>query len=149
MAVFYPIFLDLNRSPVVVVGGGKVGLRKARGLLEAGARVRVISPAFDAGFHDLEVERITREYEAGDLAGMMLAFAATDSREVNRRIGEDARALGIPVNIADSAEECGFIVPARVTHGHVQIAISTGAVDPRLAAELRVKVQEWLAEYQR
>src|SRR5476649_2179637 len=34
----YPVFLDLKDRPVLVVGAGKVALRKTRGLLEASAR---------------------------------------------------------------------------------------------------------------
>src|SRR4051812_34999370 len=95
--VWYPLFLDIAGQRVVVVGGGKVGLRKARGLVDAGARVYVVSPQFNAVFEDLAVSRITREYSAGDLTGAQLAFAATDDRAVNRQVGEDARKLGIPV----------------------------------------------------
>jgi siroheme synthase-like protein len=73
-----------------------------------------------------------------------LAFAATDDRRVNRRIGVEARRRGIPVNVADAAEECDFIVPARVRRGAVQIAISTGGRSPRLAAELRRRLDEAL-----
>jgi siroheme synthase-like protein len=47
-------------------------------------------------------------------------------------------------NIADSPEECGFLVPARVARGDVHIAISTGGENPRLTAELRKKLDEIL-----
>jgi siroheme synthase-like protein len=73
-----------------------------------------------------------------------LVFAATNVREVNRRVGEVARARGILCNIADAPDECAFIVPARVQRGYVQIAISTGGQSPKLAGELRRKLQEWL-----
>ncbi len=130
---------------MVVVGGGKVGLRKARGLLEAGAQVVVVSPKFDSNFDDLAVEKIERAYLRTDLEAAQLAFAATNDREVNRQVGEDARALKIPVNVADSLEECGFIVPARSSIDGVQIAISTGGADPSRAAALRRRIEELLS----
>jgi len=79
-----------------------------------------------------------------DLSGAVLAFAATNDRRVNHRIAVAARARGIPANIADSAAECGFLVPARVERGGVQVAVSTGGVNPRLAAELRRKLDRVL-----
>jgi len=141
----YPIFLDLRDRPVLVVGAGKVALRKTRGLVEAGARVTVVAPEWEPGFASLPVQMVKRRFRTADLAGAWLVFAATDDRRTNRRISLAARAKGIFANIADSAEECDFIVPARVQRGNLQIAISTGGVDPRLAAELRRIVGHALA----
>jgi len=142
--VWYPLFLDIEGQRAVVVGGGKVGLRKARGLVEAGAHVYVVSPQFDPGFDDLTLVRIERPYGPGDLDGAALAFAATDDRGVNHQVGSDARTLGIPVNVADAPGECGFIVPARASVDGIQIAISTGGVDPRRAAALRKRIDALL-----
>jgi precorrin-2 dehydrogenase/sirohydrochlorin ferrochelatase len=141
----YPIFLDLSGSRVVVVGAGAVGLRKVRGLLRAGAAVKVVSPEFVAEFGGLAIERVEREYRAGDLAGARLAFCATNRREVNRQVGMDARALGIPANVADAPGECEFIVPARLEHDNLQIAVYSGGAGPRRAAEVRDRIARWLA----
>ena len=140
----YPIFLDLKDRHVLVVGAGKVALRKARGLLEAGARVTVVAPEWDREFEDLPVRRIERRFRASDLAGSMLVFAATDDRLTNHRIGIAAKGKGVFANIADSAEECDFLVPARLHRGSVQVAVSTGGENPRLSAELRKKLEEVL-----
>jgi len=140
----YPIFLNLKDRHVLVVGAGKVGLRKTKGLLDAGARVTVIAPDHDPEFDDLPVRLIRRRFRASDLAGMMLVFAATDDRLANHRIGIAAKGRGIFANIADSAEECDFVVPARVARGAVQIAVSTGGENPRLSAELRRKLEDVL-----
>jgi precorrin-2 dehydrogenase/sirohydrochlorin ferrochelatase len=136
--------LDLKDQHVLVVGAGKVGLRKTRGLLEAGARVTVVSPECEEEFDSLSVRMIRRRFRASDLAGCMLVFAATDDRLTNHRIGIAAKGKGIFANIADSAEECGFLVPARVQRGNVQVAVSTGGESPRLSAELRKKLEEVL-----
>jgi len=130
----YPIFLDLRNRPVLVVGAGKVALRKVRGLVEAGARVTVIAPQALAEFDTLPVRVIRRRYRPADLTGVALVFAATSDRAVNRNIGQAAGRRGIFANIADSADECDFVVPARVRRGRVQIAIATGGTDPRLSA---------------
>jgi siroheme synthase-like protein len=140
----YPIFLNLKDRPVLVVGAGKVALRKARGLLEAGARVTVVAPEWEPEFEAMPVRIVARRFRASDLAGCTLVFAATDDRLTNHRIGIAAKGRGIFANIADSGEECGFIVPARVQRGSVQIAVSTGGESPKLSAELRKKLEDIL-----
>ncbi len=140
----YPVFLDLKDRPVLVVGAGKIALRKTRGLVEAGARVTVVAPEWESEFEDLPVRMVRRRFRASDLAGVMLVFAATDDRLANHRIAIAAKGKGVFANIADSAAECDFIVPARVQRGAFHIAISTGGENPRLSAELRRKLEELL-----
>ncbi len=139
MGAYYPVFLDLRNRPVVVIGGGRVAARKVAGLVEAGARVRVIAPRVIAPVQAEAVVR--RRYRKGDLKGAVLAFAATDDRAVNQAVALEARRRRIPVNVADSLEECTFLAPARLTRGAVQIAISTSGTNPRLAKELRKRLE--------
>lgn len=139
--VFYPVFLDLRGRLAVVAGGGPVAVRKARGLIEAGARVRVISPDLA---EDLPVDWKRRRYRRGDLKGAALAFAATNDRAVNQRIAHHAAELGIPVNVADRAEDCTFLVPARVRRDGLQIAISTSGRSPAVAKSLRKQLEKLL-----
>jgi precorrin-2 dehydrogenase / sirohydrochlorin ferrochelatase len=140
----YPIFLDLKDRHVLVVGAGKVALRKTRGLLEAGARVTVVAPEAEPEFEELRVRMIARRFRASDLTGAVLVFAATDDRLANHRVAIAAKGRAILANVADCAEECDFLVPARVQRGNVQFAVSTGGESPRLAAELRRKLEEIL-----
>ncbi|HUB32618.1 MAG TPA: bifunctional precorrin-2 dehydrogenase/sirohydrochlorin ferrochelatase [Bryobacteraceae bacterium] len=141
----YPIFLDLRGRPVLVVGAGTVALRKARGLVEAGAVVTVVAPMWLPEFDGLPVRRVERRFRPADLDGAALVFAATNDRAVNRRVGAGARRRGIFANIADAAAECDFIVPARLERDGTQIAVSTGGRSPRLAAELRRKLESLLS----
>lgn len=141
---YYPIFLDLKDRPVLVVGAGKVALRKARALVEAGARVTVVAPEWESEFEELPVRIVPRRFRASDLSGCVLIFAATDDRLTNHRVGIAAKGKGVFANIADSAEECHFVVPARVQRGNVQVAISSGGENPRLSAELRKKLEDLL-----
>ncbi len=140
----YPIFLDLKDRAVLVVGAGKVALRKVRGLLEAGARVTVVAPEWESEFESLPVRLVPRRFRATDLSGAMLVFAATNDRLSNHRIGIAAKGKGVFANIADSAEECDFVVPARLHRGTVQVAISTGGENPRLSSDLRKRLEEVL-----
>ncbi len=140
----YPIFIDLKGRPVLVVGAGKVALRKTRGLVEAGAQVTVVAPEWEQELESLPVRLVHRRFRASDLAGVMLVFAATDDRLANHRIAIAAKGRGVLANIADSPEECDFLVPARVQRDNLEIAVSTGGASPRLAADLRRKLEEIL-----
>src|SRR5580698_4700936 len=92
---YYPIFLDLKDRPVLVVGAGKVALRKTRALLEAGARVTVVAPECEPEFESLPVRMVPRRFRASDLATAVLVFAATDDRLTNHRIGIAAKGKGV------------------------------------------------------
>ncbi|MFQ9918371.1 MAG: NAD(P)-dependent oxidoreductase [Flavonifractor plautii] len=98
------------------MGGGAVACRRAEVLSRFGAEVTVIAPRCKTPPQGIQWEG--RPYAPGDLAGAALAVAATDDRAVNRAVGEEARALGIPVSVADCPEECTFFsppsVPARI-----------------------------------
>jgi len=141
----YPVFLDLQGRPVLVVGAGKVALRKAKGLIDAGALVTVVAPKSLPEFDDLPLRLLRRPFRPSDITGAVLVFAATDDRRVNHRIKLLAKVRGIWANIADSAAECDFIVPARVRRGDVHIAISTGGQSPRISAALRQKLDDLLS----
>lgn len=141
----YPILLDVSRRPVVIIGGGRVAARKARGVIEAGARVvRVVSPEIGPEMPD-SVERIKESYRPEHLHGAGAVFAATDNSEVNRAIVEDAHRLGLLVNRADSDEnEPGdFTVPALLREGELLVTVSTGG-SPALAATIRDALRERL-----
>jgi precorrin-2 dehydrogenase / sirohydrochlorin ferrochelatase len=140
--VLYPIFLDLSGRRCVVVGGGEVANRKARKLLQARARVVVISPEIRAELESVAVEIQRRPYREGDLEGAHLAFAATNSREVNAAVAREAKARGVPVNVADEPSEGDFAVPSTLRRGRLQVAVSTGGASPTLARRIREELEK-------
>ncbi len=151
---YYPAFLDVNGRDCLVVGGGAVGTRKVRTLLECGARVTVISTAFSPELEELSaagrVMLKSGPYGARDLEGKFLVIGATDDEELNRRVSEDAARRNMPCNIADRPEACSFILPAIVTRGDLVIAISTSGKSPAFAKYLRRRLQkEFGPEYAR
>jgi precorrin-2 dehydrogenase/sirohydrochlorin ferrochelatase len=140
--VLYPIFLDLSGRRCVVVGGGEVANRKARKLLQARAEVVVISPELRPELESVATEIHRRPYEAGDLEGACLAFAATDAREVNAAVADEAEERGIPVNVADRPSEGDFALPSVLRRGRLQVAVSTGGASPTLARRIRGELEE-------
>ena len=145
----FPLMKDIEGLPVLVAGGGTVARRRAETLLRCGARVRAVSPAFREGFPH-ELERLCRPFEPGDLEGAVLAVAAADDREVNRRVGQEAQARGIPVSVADAAGESTFFFPSLVAEGPVAASVSSAglscALTRRLSDRLRSVWGAWVAE---
>ena len=137
---YYMACLELTGRDCIVVGGGNVGLEKARGLLECGARVTVTAPEVVPELLDLPVEWIQGRYASWDLGGKWLAIAATPDREVNRRVKEDAERLGIFCNVADDPELCSLILPAVHRIDPIAVAVSTGGASPALAQRLRSEI---------
>jgi precorrin-2 dehydrogenase / sirohydrochlorin ferrochelatase len=140
-AVPYPIFLDLSGRRCVVVGGGEVANRKTRKLLQARARVVVISPEIQPELESVAVEIHRRPYREGDLEGAYLAFAATNAREVNAAVAQEAKERGVPVNVADSPSEGDFALPSTLRRGRLQVAVSTGGASPTLARRIRGELE--------
>ncbi len=139
--VLYPVFLDLEGRRCVVVGGGEVANRKARKLLQARAKVVVISPEVKPELAGMAAEVRRRTYREGDLESAFLVFAATDAREVNAAVAREARERGIPVNVADEPSEGDFALPSTLRRGRLQVAVSTGGASPTLARRIRRELE--------
>jgi len=137
----YPVMLDVGDRACLVVGGGAVALRKAQGLVEEGARVTVVAPevvvplATMAEQDCLRLER--RRYLPGEAVSYALVFAATDDREVNSKVYNDANDAGIWVNVADDPEFCSFHLPGRIRRGPLQLAIASAGEAPFAVRRLR------------
>ena len=142
---YYPAFLDLAGRTGLVVGAGRVGEGKVRGLLNAGALVRVVSLEAteqvrrwaDDGRIDLRL----RPYEAADLDGCFLVIAATERNEVNERVWSDAEARNMLCNVVDVPRLCNFILPSIMRRGDLAVAVSTAGASPALARKLRLEIE--------
>jgi precorrin-2 dehydrogenase/sirohydrochlorin ferrochelatase len=154
MTTGYPAILLLEGRLAVVIGGGQVAERKVRTLLDAGAKVRVVTSEVSKGIRRWadagDIELIERRYERGDLAGSAAAVAATDDEEVNRGVFAEATDAGIPVNVVDNVSLCTFIAPSIIRRGDLLVAISTGGAAPALAVRIRERLErEFGEEYAR
>jgi len=153
----YPVSLEVKKRRVLVVGGGGVALRKVQGLVEEGARVTVVAPevveplAKMAERGEIDLEKRPYDSDAGN--GWALVFAATDDRETNASVFNDAEEAGVWCNVADDPELCSFHLPARVRRGPLQIAIGSAGEAPFVVRRLRQLLErrlgpewgEWLS----
>lgn len=143
---YYPVNLDIRDQFCLVVGGGAVGTRKVKTLLDCGAAVTVVSleatPALYALAGENRIFLKQRPYQTSDLDGVFLVIGATDNKDLNRTIYLDARKLGKLCNIADQPDLCNFILPAIIERGDLIIAISTSGKSPAFARQLRKQLSE-------
>ena len=133
-----------DAGPALVVGGGAVALRKARNLAKAEFRITVVAPELKDGFEVLPFVSVARRpFAPADIDAVpswALVFACTSDREVNRQVGELARARNIPVVVADRQAESTFFTPATMRDGDLAIAVSTGGASPGLAKFIRERI---------
>jgi precorrin-2 dehydrogenase/sirohydrochlorin ferrochelatase len=138
---YYPVHLDINNRNCIVVGGGGVGTRKVKTLLDCGARVTVVSLEVSPHLQDLaasgDIILAQRSYKSDDLSGMFLVIGATDDEKLNKQISSDADRRNMLCNIADRPEVCNFILPAIVHRDDLVITISTSGQSPAMAKKLR------------
>lgn len=140
--LLYPVNLRVRGHRCLVVGGGRVAVDKADGLLEAGALVDVVAPDV---IPELEarpgVTVHRRNYRSGDVEGYRLAVAATGCPEVNAEVFRDGESAGVWVNSADDPENCSFTLPSRLRRGPLMVTCSTGGHSPALSRWLRQRLE--------
>lgn len=138
---YFPIFLDLEKFKVLVVGGGSVATRKVENLLEFGAYPTIISPRVTDKLleliNKLGLNYFQRQYRRGDSRGFSIIFVATDDSEVDTLILEDCYGTETLLNFSDKPDICNFIMPSFVRRDDLVIAISTQGKAPFLSKYIR------------
>lgn len=142
---FLPVFMNIENRNCLVVGGGDVALRKVRLLLKANASVKLVARSLCEEIETMVsegmIDHVGKEHNESLLDDCILVIAATNDKELNRRISEQARRRNLPVNVVDNPSLCTFIMPSVIDRDPVQIAISTGGASPVLARLLRARLE--------
>ena len=146
---YYCANLDISGRPCLVVGGGAVGARKVRKLLQCGARVILVSPEVSPDLTTLIQEKKlvyrARRFQETDMEDAFLIIAATDDVDTNQAISEAARARKLLCNVVDRPELSSFVVPAVARKGDLVVAISTEGKSPALSRKLRKRFEKELS----
>lgn len=142
---YLPIFYKVQGRQVLLVGGGQIALRKAKFLLRAGAKIKLVATKICSELEELlssnEHELFCRPYENSDLDSVMLIIAATNDLALNQQIAERANKKNIPVNVVDQPALCSFIFPSIVDRSPLVIAVSSGGNSPVLTRLLRSRLE--------
>jgi uroporphyrin-III C-methyltransferase/precorrin-2 dehydrogenase/sirohydrochlorin ferrochelatase len=146
-----PIFCQLRGRDCLLVGGGDVAERKARLLLDAGARLTVNALDFEPQFHVwAEAGMLTLvegEFDSTLLDTSWLAIAATDDDVVNARVSAEAEQRRIFCNVVDAPKQASFIMPSIIDRSPLMVAVSSGGTSPVLARLLREKLESLLPQH--
>lgn len=143
-----PIFCQLRGRDCLLVGGGDVAERKARLLLDAGARVTVNALGFSPQFHVWADSQMLTLVQAPFTPTLLdtcwLAIAATDDEDVNQQVSDAAEARRIFCNVVDAPQQASFIMPSIIDRSPLMVAVSSGGTSPVLARLLREKLESIL-----
>ena len=145
---YLPLFMQLRSQPVVVVGGGRIAIRKVDLLRRSGAQITVVSPELREELHKLaskgELLHIAARFAEAHVEGATLVIAATNDQEVNAAVSAAAQARRIPVNVVDNPSLSTFIFPAIVDRSPIIVGVSSGGESPVLARRIREQIEALL-----
>lgn len=145
---YFPAFLKLEARDCLIVGAGEVAARKARLLLDAGAKLTVVAPEHGAAISQMvaqgTVKLIAREFRPTDVEGHWLVICATGDAKVQRAVKQAADDAKIFCNGVDDIENSSYITPAIVDRSPVVVAISSGGAAPVLARRIRAQLETLL-----
>ena len=145
---FLPIFMNIRNKPCLVIGGGQVAARKVYLLHRAGGNVTIIAPKLCDELQRWaasgDIKHLPRVFQEADIQGQSMVIAATNKADINTKVSQVAKSMGIPVNVVDQPGLGSFIMPSIIDRTPVQIAISTGGASPVLARLLRARLETFI-----
>lgn len=143
---YFPLFLDMSRMKIVIVGGGAIATRRALTLCRFDTNLEIVAPKLTTRLQQLiETENIAYKkmtYTESVLADKDLVLACTNDLEVNHRIFEDCKKRNLLVNNCSDKEECDFYFPAVVEADDIVIGINGGGKDHRRVKQVRERIEE-------
>ena len=138
----FPLLINIHEREILIVGGGRVAARRSDTLLRCGAKVTAVSPNFIESF-PREVVKICREFIVSDIEKKFLfVIAASNKREINRLVHDSAKALDIPVNIADCQNECDFFFPSLINCENISVSVSSAGESSKLTRKLSDRLRK-------
>lgn len=147
---YFPLFIDLSGKTILVVGAGRIALRRIRVLAQFTERLTVIAPEIRPELEPLEsAGKLTvfrKEFEPSDLPGADLVLAATNDKAVNELIWKRCKELGIPVNVSSDAGKSDFYFPGVARKGDFVIGVTAGGKDHAAAKRLTDSARQLLDE---
>ncbi len=145
----FPVFLQLEHLPVLLVGGGNVALEKLNALLSnnENAIIHLVAKNIKDEIYSLAAKHphvflYKKTYQISDLNKARVVIVAVNERLLSVKIYQEAKQKNLPVNIADTPYLCDFYLSSIVQKGHVKIGISTNGKSPTLAKRLKQILNE-------
>ena len=148
---YLPLFCQLRGRTCLLVGAGDVAARKARLLLDAGARLQVCALDFSTPFYEWQqagdITLLHQPFSAELLDQCWLVIAATNNEAVNQQVSAAAEARRLFCNVVDAPAQASAIMPSIIDRSPLMIAVSSGGRAPVLARLLREKLEALLPQH--
>jgi len=144
---FFPVSIDLNNKNVLVIGAGKVALRKIETLLNYNCNINVITKEIlEEKFLELEKNNKIKifknqEFEEKFLENIFLVITATDNEILNKEISQLCMSKNILVNNVTSKDDMNVRFMSIYEKDDIQIAISANG-NPKKAVEIKNKIKD-------
>jgi len=147
----FPLFVNLDKLPVLVVGGGEIAERKINLIIKANAKVEVLARKFSPNVENLinknKLKKIKSNLDISTLdSNYSLIIAATDNKQINKKLFNFANKNNILINVVDQPDLCTCTFGSIVERGDLVVAISTGGNAPVFARNLREKFETLLPQ---
>lgn len=147
---YFPLFVDLEKKPVVVIGGGRIATRRVKTLLQFTREIRVVAPEISPELLELGrlgyIEVFKRPCKRSDFQNVYMVLAATSDRKVDDDIYRICKEEGIYVNIASDKEKCDFHFPGIVSLEEMTIGVNASGLDHAKARRVRMEIEKCLKE---
>lgn len=149
---YFPMFIDLKDMNCLIVGGGKIALRKVQVLCDFGAVIKVVAKEICDEIKEISginknVSYEKKAFSEQDLEGIRLVVAATSQKELNHTISAICSRKNIYINVVDQIEDCSFIFPSYIKENDVVGAFSTGGKSPVITQYLKESVKTTLTPF--
>lgn len=152
---YFPMFVDMSNYHILIIGGGKIALRRIRTLLQFSPSISVIAPVVCEEIQKMQqqgkISVYKKMYEPDDLSPkdekvVHMVIAATNDRNINSSIWKECKKRNILINVADDQALCDFYFPSIVMNDDVVIGINSGGKNPSVVKKIRGKIEELLGK---
>ena len=144
---FFPVSIDINNKNILVIGAGKIALRKVETLLNYNCNIIVITKdILEEKFLELEKNNKIKilknqEFEEKFLENIFLVVVATDNEVLNKNISQLCMNKNILVNNITSKDDMNVRFMSIYEKDDIQIAISANG-NPKKAVEIKNKIKD-------
>ncbi len=142
----FPLFVNLQNTPILIVGGGQVATRRARVLSAFGDNLTLVSPEITPELELLEAQKkiriLHRSFLESDLERVKMVLAATNDQGLNEHIAMLCKSADILVNVSSSQQLCDFFFPSVVVEDDVVMGINASGQDHGKVKALRMRLDK-------
>lgn len=146
MKQFVPLLVNLYERKILIVGGGKAALLKAKGISRFSSQITILSPQILNEFKEYSFVFREQKYQKGMVDGFFMVYACTNNLSLNREIGEECENKNILYSVCDNPASSSFASPAIYKNNEITIGVGTNGSSPKQAIYIRNQIRQLIEE---